>query len=110
LYPTSPVLKFNVVQRGIQGALVEHTEVAVAVATRGRGRSLAIEVEEGLFEGDTLGELGNEVAMGATEDVALFETPGDCCWCNRSPDWGVEDSGDDPVGTGLGQEVQRHDA
>jgi hypothetical protein len=26
----------------------------------------------------------------------VFETPGDCCWCNTSPDWGLEGTSDDP--------------
>lgn len=46
------------------------------------------------------------------EGSALFETPGDCCWCNENPAWGTSSTDDDPAlvldeESGYGPELVR---
>jgi hypothetical protein len=33
----------------------------------------------------------------AEQGYAMFESPGDCNWCNESPDWGSAGTSDDPL-------------
>ena len=64
-----------------QRALIGHTEMAVSIATLGGTSGLAEEVEQGFLEGHSPGQLGNQIAMGAPEDIAILE-------CIPEPDHG----------------------
>jgi hypothetical protein len=60
-----------------ESPLGEHPEVCVPVAPPGWRRCLAIEVEQRLFEGDSLGQLHPDVTVGGPEDVVIAESGGE---------------------------------